>query len=147
MIHIRPADSSDASALQAIFASCVAEAEWLPSSARQDTDFASVSTDETILVAHSIQNKVLGFVSVQPDCSFIHHLYILPQARGAGVGRALLRALQAQLATPWQLKCVRANHQALGFYHSLGWQEIASGESEHGPYALLQWPPRSAAPS
>ncbi len=141
MLDIRPAQAEDATALQAIYANCISNAAWLPESARQETDFAAVSSGETILLAQTSRGDVLGFISVQTAPAFIHHLYIAPQAQGAGIGRDLLRALQATLATPWQLKCVRANHAALGFYLSIGWQEVGSGSSEHGAYALLQWPP------
>lgn len=140
-MHIRLANIDDTPALQSVFAACIAEAPWLPEQARQEQDFAAVSQGEKILLALAADQQLLGFISVQNDPPFIHHLFVRQEARGMGVGKNLLRALLPHLATPWQLKCVRANQQALAFYQSLGWFEVGAGESEQGAYALLQWPP------
>lgn len=137
--QIRSAAAADAAALQDIYALCIGNADWLPVAARRHTDFAAVSVDEIVHVATDAQGEVLGFVSLQAANAYLHHLYIHPAARGQGLGKMLLAALEKWLPTPWRLKCVHANRQALNFYLKLGWHEVDSGASAHGEYLLLEW--------
>ena len=139
----RSTTPADTSQIQRIYATCVSTAEWLPEPARHATDFAAVSIGEVITVATDDSDQVLGFISVHTDDRFVHHLYIDTNSRGSSIGRALLASLESWLPTPWQLKCVRANHAALAFYSALGWHEVGEGESEHGVWVKLEW---SAAP-
>ncbi len=141
MIDVRPATTADADAVQRIYANCIANADWLPASARSAVDFAQASVGELVYVAIGQDGEIVGFVSVYAPESFVHHLYIVPSARGQGVGRCLLSSLEQWLAAPWRLKCVRANQDAFDFYMQLGWREVACGESEHGAYVLLEWVP------
>jgi RimJ/RimL family protein N-acetyltransferase len=147
--HIRATAAADAPRVQSIFAACISGAEWLPESSRLQTDLARVSAGELQYVAavgnEARSGDVLGFVSVQLQESFVHHLYVHPDFRGQGVGRALLTSLESWLPTPWRLKCVRANHRALAFYLALGWHEIGEGESRDGAYAILEWQRREPA--
>lgn len=157
MYEVRAATSADDHELQDIYAICIASADWLPVQARAAKDFAHSSVGEVVHVATACNGEVLGFVSVQMTESFVHHLYVRPGARGRGVGRLLLSSLERCLSAPWRLKCVRANERAFTFYIGLGWREVASGEAEHGPYVVLEWPcpdmavnmnaPKAARPS
>jgi hypothetical protein len=36
------------------------------------------------------------------------------------------------------LKCLRANVEAGAFYRGGGWKEVASGEGDDGPFAVLE---------
>ena len=146
MYKVRSAKAIDAQAVQRIYASCISTADWLPEQARAAVDFAQSSVGELVYVATTSNGEVVGFISVQPSESFVHHLYVHRDARGRGVGRQLLLSLlslQPWLAAPWRLKCVRANQRALDFYISFGWCEVASGESEHGSCAVLEWQPQA----
>ncbi|WP_374356821.1 N-acetyltransferase family protein [Chitinimonas sp.] len=138
-LTIRAAEPGDGPALQAIFAACISQADWLPACARLQTDFAAVSQGETIWVAVAADGSICGLVAIQLHDAYLHHLFVAPTAQGQGIGRALLQSLRGWLAPPWQLKCVRANRLAMRFYLANGWQEIGAGESEHGAYALLEW--------
>ena len=139
MIDVRPATSADTDAVQRIYAAPVGKAEWLPEHARLATDFGAVSEGEVVDVAATNSGGVLGFNSVQPDASFVHHLFVREYAQRQGIGRLLLTSLEPWRPAPWRLKCVRANQPALAFYAALGWHEVASGESGHGPYVALEW--------
>lgn len=146
MVIVRPATAADLGAVQAIYASCIAEASWLPRRARQDSSFADVSVGELVHVAVSGAGTVIGLVSVYVADSFIHHLYVHPDARGAAVGQWLLASLTACMPMPWRLKCVRGNRDALRFYQRCGWVETGAGESEHGPYVVLSLGQRPELP-
>jgi GNAT superfamily N-acetyltransferase len=141
MYEVRPSMTIHAPAVQSIYASCIAAAEWLPEQSRAAVDFAHASVGELVHVAVASNGEIVGFVSVQPSESFVHHLYIHVDARGKGLGRQLLSSLQPWLAVPCQLKCVRANQRALAFYIKFGWREVGCGESEDGPHAVLEWQP------
>jgi L-amino acid N-acyltransferase YncA len=149
MYEVRRAKAIDAQAVQNIYAHCISTADWLPEQARAAVDFAQSSIGELVHVATTPNGEVVGFISVQPSESFVHHLYVRYDARGKGVGRQLLLSLlslQPWLAAPWRLKCVRANQRALAFYIRFGWYEVTTGESEHGPYAVLEWEPSRVLP-
>jgi GNAT superfamily N-acetyltransferase len=144
---IAPKRADDTDAVQALFALCVSTAQWLPDTSRAKTTFADVSVGESIWLARATaandaSQALLGFVSVQTEAPYIHHLYVHPTARGQGVGKALLQSMQSWLPSPWHLKCVRANHAAMAFYQSQGWIEVGGGVSDDGAYALLQWAPQ-----
>lgn len=138
---VRAAESADAAAIQEIFAANISAAEWLPPDARLHTDFSQVSGGEAIFVAVAADGAIAGFVAVQTEVAFIHHLHVRPGARGKGAGSALLDALGGWLPPPWRLKCVEANHAALAFYYRKGWVRVASGHAGEGRYELLEWQP------
>ncbi|WP_317205047.1 GNAT family N-acetyltransferase [Janthinobacterium sp.] len=139
MYGVRPANAADAAALQHIYASCVGTAGWLPAAARARPDFALASRGESVHVACDANGAVIGFVSIYLPESFLHHLFVLPRRQGQGVGGSLLASLEAWLAPPWRLKCVRANRRAHAFYLAKGWRAIGWEESDQGPCALLEW--------
>jgi GNAT superfamily N-acetyltransferase len=138
---VRPALPGDEAGIQEIFAANISAAKWLPVAARGRTNFSDVSADETILVAVDDVDTIAGFVSVQPEAAFIHHLHVRAGARGTGAGRCLLTALASCLDRPWHLKCVANNVDALAFYRRVGWNQISTGESDDGAYVLLEWFP------
>jgi len=138
MFKVRAATPSDSHALQEIFRTNIENAEWLPELARV-SDFAKSSEGELVFVASSSDEEVVGFVSVQADGSFIHHLYVHSDFQNKGIGRSLLSSLQQWLPVPWRLKCVRKNQSALSFYLRNDWREAGSGESKDGPYVVLEW--------
>ena len=141
MYCVRPATPADAGALQSIYASCLQTADWLPALSRVRPDFAGASRGETVFVATMKDGRVVGLVAVWTLEDFIHHLYVAPAFRRRGVGQLLLASLDAWLAPPWRLKCVRKNHRAYAFYRQLGWIEVGAGSSADGPFALLEWAP------
>lgn len=77
-------------------------------------------TAETWVACH--RGETVGFISLLD--TFIGGLFVAPQRQGLGAGRALVQhalSLKGELS----LEVYTANDQALGFYRSLGFEEIS----------------------
>ncbi|HEX7607210.1 MAG TPA: GNAT family N-acetyltransferase, partial [Usitatibacter sp.] len=123
-IAVRPALPADREALSSLYRRCRMLAEWLPAPERSRSDFDRDTRGEKIWVAVGEGGGIDGFVALWERDSFIHHLYVLPEARRQGVASALLDALAGHFPLPWRLKCVRLNSVALDFYSKRGWKEV-----------------------
>jgi ribosomal protein S18 acetylase RimI-like enzyme len=89
--------------------------------------------ESTLLVAEA-DRQLLGFCQLYPTwCSVaaarifvLYDLFVDPDARRAGVGRALMRAAQAFAreagAARIDLSTARTNERAQALYESLGWR-------------------------
>ena len=138
MLTVRQLEQSDAPAVQRLYERAVGRAVWLPAGARADANFARASQGESVFVCHGPQGRLVGLLSVYVPESFIHHVYVDPEFERQGVGTALLSSLETWLPLPWRLKCVIANASARAFYAGHGWIEVGSGDSDQGPYVLLE---------
>jgi ribosomal protein S18 acetylase RimI-like enzyme len=90
--------------------------------------------ESSILVAqHGSTSHLLGFTQLYPTfCSVsaapiyvLYDLFVLPESRRTGIGRALLRAAADYAATTdavrLELATAKTNHAAQSIYRSLGW--------------------------
>jgi ribosomal protein S18 acetylase RimI-like enzyme len=90
--------------------------------------------DSVVLVAESATKQVLGFCQLYPMfCSIraaptytLYDLFVTPEARGTGAGRALMLAAQAHAAqtgaSRLELSTAKDNTVAQSLYESLGWE-------------------------
>ena len=139
MFQVRPFSESDRAALESIYRTSRAEATWLPDAIRaREADFLHDTDGEILFVAVGPNDEPRGFISVWEPDGFIHHLYVRTDSRRQGIGGLLLGFLQGRVPTPWKLKCLRSNANAIAFYASHGWLEVGSGSGEDGPYALME---------
>lgn len=74
--------------------------------------------------------RLIGFIAGDirrsEGMSWIATIAVLPEARGQGIGRALMLACEAQLPTPAVRLCVRiTNEDAIQLYKSLGYHRSA----------------------
>lgn len=88
--------------------------------------------ESVILVAQAV-GTLVGFCQLYPSfCSVIaqpictlYDLYVAPQARQTGAGRALMQAAHAHAQqngfARLDLSTARSNHKAQALYESLGW--------------------------
>jgi GNAT superfamily N-acetyltransferase len=134
----REATESDRPAMAAIYLQCLAEADWMPESFKVGVDFDRDTEGELLFVVER-GGEVVGFVSFWEPESFIHHLYVAPSAQERGVGSLLLMKLQHHVRLPWRLKCSQDNEWAHRFYLSRGWVQLELGDSDAGPYRLMEW--------
>lgn len=100
-------------------------------------DFASQIDGEEIHVA-AVDDVVVGFMSVCTPENFIHHIYVLPQHQGTGIGSALIQRCVETYGVPLSLKCDTANIKAQSFYKRKGWSlGDESGTGKNGPWQRL----------
>lgn len=137
-MNFREATPDDGPCLADIYRSCLTIADWLPEGASEKAHFDRDTEGERLFLVEE-GGEVLGFVSVWEPDSFLHHLYVHPEAQGRGVGTLLLRHLRDHVQPPWRLKCACSNQRAHRFYRSRGWFQIEEGNSETGPYRLMAW--------
>ncbi|MCW0220571.1 MAG: GNAT family N-acetyltransferase [Prosthecobacter sp.] len=134
----REATSSDAPAMAAIYQRCLTVADWMPEEVKATADFDRDTEGERLFVEETGAGRILGYVAVWEPESFIHHLYVDPEVQGRRVGVRLLTSLLDHVALPWRLKCSCSNQRAHQFYLSQGWVELEMGDSEAGPYMLME---------
>ncbi len=92
-----------------------------------------LNNESVLLLAEDAAGQALGFCQLYPSfCSVeaapiytLYDLFVIPQARRSGVGRALLLAAHAQAVASdkvrMDLTTARTNRAAQSVYASLGW--------------------------
>ncbi len=133
---------ADVPALLCVFNAARAEAGCFAGGDATLEGFATQVEGEEIHVA-VVDGNVAGFVSVWRPDQFVHHLYVLPQFHGHGIGQALLLRCEEVYGLPLSLKCATGNARAQRFYRNRGWILMGeSGVAEDGPWERLWLPPR-----
>jgi len=110
---------------------------WINAVIFKETDFDKDTEGEQIYVV-TVENKVVGFISVWEPDSFIHHLYIIPEYQNTGLGKLLLNYVINKLSMPISLKCLKLNIRGLSFYENSGWKAVDEGKDNLGEYVLLE---------
>ena len=89
--------------------------------------------ESVIFVAETAPGELVGFCQLYPTfCSVraaptyvLYDLFVAPEARGVGAGRALMRAAEAHAASTGaarlELATAKTNTIAQSLYESLGW--------------------------
>ena len=118
----------DGPAAARILSACIDEAHWLPR-ARSRAEEARILRDLIrrgwVRVARH-KGRVVGFLALGDG--EVHGLYLAPEARGQGIGAALLADAKAQSAR-LGLWAHAANHPARRFYAAQGFRPIRVGAS------------------
>lgn len=110
---------------------------WLKDQPLLLSDFDKDTADERIWICE-YHGVLVGFIAVQPDEKFIHHLFVLTKYAGYGFGTQLLEQCLNEIGYPARLKCVSENEKALHFYKALGWKTIETAYSSDGEYHLME---------
>lgn len=139
----RAATPEDASALARILGDWVRETGWMPvlHTREEDEGFLSrliAGTEVTV----AEDGATLGFLA--RDGEEVRALYLAPEARGRGVGRALLDRAKAGRGRLW-LWAFEANVRAVAFYLREGFRVVertdGSGNAERLADLRLAWEP------
>jgi GNAT superfamily N-acetyltransferase len=138
-VTIRKAKKEDSDFLANIFLESRRSAfSWEDPAKFKLEDFYNQTEGEIIFLAEDSHKKILGFISIWEQDSFIHHLFISPEHQKKGIGTLLLNSLTPWLPLPWKLKCLTKNKPALNFYKKNGWIEIEQNTSNDGNYVLME---------
>ena len=127
-MRIRRYSVSDASSVHAIFIDSVhhlcrsdysfLELEaWAPSDA-DAMIWAERFADQYSIVAEGDGGAIIGFASADTEKGYIDMLYVASSAAGHGVGKTLLKALEARMGPPFT---VYASLTAMPFFVSQGY--------------------------
>jgi len=134
---LRPARSTDAGKLGAILTEAVAANPWKPrlhTGAEDIAHMAGMIERGWVTVAEHLDKPlILGFLAREKD--FIHAVFISPQARGEGVGRALMDAAKAQ-SERLSLWTFQANTGSQRFYQREGFVEASRGDGSNNEEGL-----------
>lgn len=147
---IRPATAADLAACAAIINDYIDATEWLPR-IHSPEQLAAMFTPEliarrTVLVAET-EDGVVGYLTMSTGGQ-VPALYLSPQARGRGIGTAMLERAKALCPGGLTLTVFEPNHAARRFYEREGFVEVPGArrvEDEGVPILLLAWKPGSMA--
>lgn len=106
---------------------------WLPPERHRREEFLRAAREEEIYVAVEA-GRILGLAGFYRPQNFIHSLYV--DARGRGVGKALVDHLAAVADGPLSLKVQEPNLRAQAFYAREGFACVERGRD---PGAEVSW--------
>ena len=136
MVHIRESVREDLPALGKLFDE-YRQFYQLPTDVQKATAYLEArlgARESVVLIAADEAGQLLGFTQLYPTwCSLLagpvyvlYDLYVAPQARRRGVGRALLKAAAERGQRDGKLRMTpstaKTNADAQSVYESLGWQ-------------------------
>lgn len=139
---ITDADGSDVGTLAGIMGDWVRETDWMPVLHSREEDEGFVATllgTHKVRVARKGADR-LGFLARQGGR--VQALHVAAEARGLGIGKALLDELKAA-EFEIELWTFQANPRAVAFYRREGFSEVVrtdgSGNEESLPDVRLIW--------
>ncbi len=131
---IRPATIEDAPILAAILRDWVIETGWMPvlHTPEEDLGFLRhlITTCDVLVIG---EPEPTGFIAV--DGQDVRCLYLAPQARGMGQGRALLDRAKTQ-SDRLSLWAFQANPRAIAFYRREGFAEMERTDGQRNDEKL-----------
>ena len=131
---VRRAQAGDIAACAALYERVLrATFTWIPPEQHQAADFVAAAQDEEVYLATDGQ-RLVGLASLYRPDSFLHSLYV--EARGLGVGKALLDHVADDADGPLHLKCQLPNTRAQAFYAREGFRAVEQGCD---PGATVGW--------
>jgi L-amino acid N-acyltransferase YncA len=156
---IRPAESSDADALAAIYGHAVLHGlgtfeEVAPTPAEMETRRAAVTGRGLPYLLAEADGQVLGFAYAAPfrarqayRYTLEDSVYVAPDATGRGIGRAVLSAVVTACETLGVRQLVAVigdsgNAASIGLHRSLGFEPAGVGRSfgfKHGRWVDIVW--------
>ncbi len=143
---VRRATAGDLPACAAIINDYMDAIDWLPRVIERqaiDEMYAPALLDKRIIFVAEANGGVAGYLSMDHDAGFIHAIYLRPQARGNGLGKALLDAAKEARPQGFDLTVFEPNTGALRFYRREGLVEVPEGRDDKTPEGvptlLMRW--------
>jgi GNAT superfamily N-acetyltransferase len=87
-------------------------------------------------------DRLVGFLALKPETGCLDQLFILPEAQGAGIGRALLEFAKARLPGGIWLRTAVDNRRACRFYERNGFRptETVTHPTLGHQTCIYRWP-------
>ena len=111
---------------------------WRPDNHFRAEDFRMYALDEEVWLAH-MGGALVGILSIFRAESFVHCLYVDPDAQGLGVGRALVEHVRRVVGEPLTLKLDIPNRKAIAFYEATGWEHMTGLDDQGVDDAGIKW--------
>lgn len=108
---------------------------WVPPERHRREEFLAATREEEIYVAVE-DSRILGIAGFYRPLNFLHSLYV--EARGRGVGKALIDHLSAVADGPVSLKVQEPNRRAQAFYAREGFVFVERGRDYGADVAWLR---------
>lgn len=108
---------------------------WQPPERHRREDFLQAARSEEVYVAVE-DGRILGLAAFYRPQNFLHSLYV--DARGRGVGKALLDHVSAVASGPVSLKVQAPNKLAQRFYAREGFSCVEQGQDPGSDVAWLR---------
>ena len=108
---------------------------WLPPERHRREDFLRAAKEEEVYVA-AAGERIVGLAALFRPQHFLHSLYV--DARGAGVGKALLDHVAGLCDGPLSLKVQAPNLRAQAFYRREGFLCTEHGRDPGSDVAWLR---------
>ena len=140
--YVRPAKTSDSSAIAKILSDWIDETPWMPRihTREEDQQFGGLLIEKTKVKVVEHQKRIDGFIALQEQT--IQALYVHEEFRVIGVGSALLNSLKNE-NSKLDLWTFQQNTQAREFYAKHGFSEKectdGAGNDEKLPDVRLCW--------
>ena len=111
---------------------------WRPDNHFRAEDFRMFALDEEVWLAR-MGGALVGILSIFRAESFIHCLYVDPDAQGLGVGRALVDHVRRVVGEPLTLKLDVPNRKAICFYEATGWERMTGLDDQGVDDFGIKW--------
>ena len=142
---VRAATAADLPGCAQIINDYIDATDWLPRTLPRDGIAAlfepGLLQRRTVLVAEA-EGRIMGYLSMGDD-GFVPALYLAPDTRGQGVGKALLDRAKSLRPEGLELTVFEPNEGALRFYAREGFVPVPDGretDTEEGvPTLRLRW--------
>ena len=87
-------------------------------------------------------DRLVGFLALKPDTGCLDQLFVLPEAQGSGIGRALLDFAKERLPNGLWLRTAADNLRACRFYERNGLRasETQTHPTLGHPTVIYRWP-------
>jgi N-acetylglutamate synthase-like GNAT family acetyltransferase len=135
--HVRRARAGEMDACADLYLRVLRQTfTWVPPERHRREDFLRAAPDEEIYVAEDDDGRIVGLAGFYRAQNFLHSLYV--DARGRGVGKALLDYVSAVADGPVALKVQLPNRRAQAFYAREGFIVVEQGQDPGSDIAWLR---------
>ena len=139
-IVLRKADVSDARAIAVVHRRSRVFVPVLHTPEEDLEFFRDRELPRSVVWVAEVGEDVVGFLAREGE--WIHHLFVLPEFQGIGVGSQLLAEAKLESPSGLRLYTFQENTRARAFYEARGFTNVEfndAGGEEQLPDVLMEW--------